>query len=360
VRITGIKVQLVEYDRPYFHWCDDLPVPPTHVTAPFLRILTDEGIEGHCFGAIDVVDAGINAVNGLLVGEDPLNRERIWHRFWKASRWRGFQGRLGTVDIALWDLVGKMTGQPVYKLLGGFRDEIPAYASTLTLDSVEEYADLARDCVERGYSAIKLHIWGKARRDLQACQAVREAVGDEIVLMLDASSMHTLEEATWFGRALEEMNYYFYEEPIDHFNLTGLVELRKRLRIPLAVAETTNGSVYDAATHLKMGTGDIVITDPLFKAGFTGSMKTANLWEAYGLRCKVHGSDIACLHTALAIPSNPYFESWVPEGIMQVPGIRTAATEVGRDGLVRAWPKPGLGMEIDWAWIDAHTTRTLE
>lgn len=359
-RITGVKVQLVRFERPYYHWCDDLPVPPTTVTSPFLRILTDAGIEGHCFGAIDVVDAGIDAVAKLLIGEDPFNRERIWERFWKAARWRGFQGRLGTVDVALWDLVGKLVGQPVYKLLGGYRDEIPAYASTLTLDSVEEYEELALRCVEKGYQAIKLHVWGKPEKDLLACRAVRKAVGDRIILMLDSSSMYTLEDATWMGHALEEMSYYWFEEPIDHFNLVGLAELRTRLRIPLAVAEATNGSVYEAATHLKMGTGEIVITDPLFKAGFTGSIKTAHLWEAFGLRCAVHGSDVACLHAACAIPSSRFFESWVPEGFLQTPGIHTTATEIDTRGYARPGQQPGLGVELDWGWLNAHTVQTLE
>jgi L-alanine-DL-glutamate epimerase-like enolase superfamily enzyme len=331
-----------------------------------LRIQTDAGIEGVCFDATDVVDAGIAAVSALLIGEDPMNRERIWHRFWKAGRMRGFRGRLGTVDVALWDLFGKATGMPVYKLLGGYRDEIPAYASTLTLDSVEEYGELARTCVDKGYTAIKLHIWGKVRKDFAAAQIVRREVGDDVILMLDASSMYTSEEAEWMGRGLEELGYYFFEEPIDHWNMTGLAELRKRLKIPLAVAETSDGSVYDAVTHLKLGTGDIVITDPMFKAGFTGAMKTANLWEAYGMRVKVHGSDIACLHTALAVPSNRFFERIVrgsPDGLDESffapPGIRTAAGEIDRAGLVRAWDKPGLGIEVDWAWIDSHTTGTL-
>jgi L-alanine-DL-glutamate epimerase-like enolase superfamily enzyme len=205
MRIAGITVRKIRFERAYFHWCDDLPVPPTTLTSPFLRIQTDEGLEGHCFNAIDVVDAGIDSVATLLVGQDPFNRERIWHRFWKAARWRGYQGRLGTVDVALWDLVGKAVSQPVYRLLGGYRDEMPAYASTLTLDSVQEYEDLAVRCVEKGYQAINLHVWGKPEKDLHACRAVRTVVGDDIVLMLDSSSMYTLEEATWMGRALEEM-----------------------------------------------------------------------------------------------------------------------------------------------------------
>ncbi len=98
---------------------DDLPVPPTTVTSPWLRIQTDAGLAGTCFGATDVVDAGIEAVKSLLVGEDPLNRERLWHRFWKAARWRGFQGTLGTVDVALWGLFGQAATLPVYMLLGG-------------------------------------------------------------------------------------------------------------------------------------------------------------------------------------------------------------------------------------------------
>ena len=119
MRITGSTVQLIQFERAPYHWCDDLPVPPTTVTSPLLRIHTDAGLTGTCFGATDVVDAGIEAVKSLLVGEDPLNRERLWHRFWKAARWRGFQGKLGTVDVALWGLFGQAATLPVYTLLGG-------------------------------------------------------------------------------------------------------------------------------------------------------------------------------------------------------------------------------------------------
>jgi L-alanine-DL-glutamate epimerase-like enolase superfamily enzyme len=352
MRITGVTVQLVPFVRAPFHWCDDLPVPPTTAASPSLRIATAAGLEGHCFGATDVVDAGIAAVKGLLIGAAPMDRERIWHRFWKAGRWRGFRGKLGTV-----------AGPPVAKLLGGYRDEVPAYASTHTLDSVEEYAELAHRCVERGDTAIKLHLWGRGRRDLAACQAARRAVGDGVALMLDASSMDTIEEAVWIGRALAGLAYASFEEPIDHFNHVGLLELRRRLSIPLAVGEATAGRVYDAATHLKLGTGDSIITDPLtdplFKAGVTGSIKTARLWEAYGLRRKAHGSDSACRHCALAIPRNPYFESRTPEGFFQTPGIGAAATEIDGRGMARAWDRPGLGMELDRDWLDAHTVGLL-
>jgi L-alanine-DL-glutamate epimerase-like enolase superfamily enzyme len=359
MKITEIRVQIVEYEREFYHWCDDVPVPPSTVRAPFLRILTDEGVEGHCFSASGAADGGIGDIASWLVGQDPLNRERIWQRFWKGVR-GGLQSKLSAVDIALWDLAGKALGQPVYKLLGGYRDEMPAYASTNTLDSVEEYAELARECVAKGYRAFKLHIWGRPEDDVAACRIVRETVGNDVVLMLDASSQYSVEQALWVGRALEELDYYWLEEPIDHYNLSGLADLGRKLRIPLAVGEATQGAVSDAANHIKMGVGDIFLTDPTLKAGFTGAIKTAHLWEAFGLRCAVHGSGIACLQAALAIPSCRFFESRVPEGISQCHGIRTAATEVDANGFVRAWQAPGLGVEIDWDFVNRHTVATFE
>ncbi len=359
MKIASVKVQVIEYERTFYHWCDDLPVPPTTVHSPFLRIVTDDGLEGHCFGAPGFGEGGVGDVGAWLVGQDPLNRERIWQRFWKAAR-SGWQGKLAAVDVALWDLLGKATGQPVYKLLGGYRDEIPAYASSNTLDSVEEYAELAHECVERGYRAFKLHIWGRPKDDVAACRIVRETVGDDVVLMLDASSQYSVEDAIWVGRALEELNYYWLEEPIDHYNFSGLAELGRKLRIPLAVGEATQGSVSDAANHIKLGVGEIFLTDPMLKAGFTGAIKTAHLWEAFGLRCAVHGSVIACLHTALAIPSCRFFESRVPEGISQCHGIHTSATEIDANGMVHPWQKPGLGVEIDWGFLDKHTVATLD
>ena len=165
-----------------------------------------------------------------MVCEDALDREKIWQRLWD-------MGRMGTeivevlaaFDAALWDLAAKAADVPLYKYLGACRDKVPAYASTFTQETVADYEPLARDCVDRGYKAIKLHAFGEVKKDLEACRLVRETVGDDIELMLDASTAYTYEEALWADRELEKLNFYWLEEPMRDYETTGLQELHRRL-----------------------------------------------------------------------------------------------------------------------------------
>jgi L-alanine-DL-glutamate epimerase-like enolase superfamily enzyme len=355
VKITGIKVHHYEWERGPYHWRDGImPNRPT-ARGALLRILTDEGVEG-----LSPYRAGasLEEVKYQLIGEDPLDRERIWHKFWRNLRTSNLGLAIGSVDCALWDLFGKVSNMPVYKLLGGMRDRVPAYASTVTLDSLEEFMALADECLEKGYKAIKLHAWGRLEEDAALCRALRKKVGDQITLMYDASSMFNLfEDAVWFGRQLEEEGYYWYEEPMDHFNMTALARLATELDIPLAVAEATHGGPWDALAHIKAGAADIVLTGPLdtYKGGFTGVLKTAHICEGYAIMCAIHGASIASLHAACSIYNTRYFERLVPETYYAAPGIKDASTEIDAEGYAHPWNEPGLGIRVDWDWVEEHS-----
>ena len=136
MKITGLKVHLLEWERPPHHWRDGLPAGGPKGRETFLRILTDEGVEGH---STHWGDANIEELKWKLVGRDPLRIEEIWQDLWRNLRSSTFGGAIDSVDVALWDMMGKVTGQPVYRLLGGARNRLPAYASTLTLDSIKEF-----------------------------------------------------------------------------------------------------------------------------------------------------------------------------------------------------------------------------
>ena len=360
MKITGIKIHHVEWERGPYHWRDEImPSGPTARSA-LLRILTDEGIEGL---APYSAGANVEEIKWQLIGEDPLDRERIWQKFWRNLRTSHLGFAIGPVDCALWDLFGKVSDAPVYKLLGGMRDRVPAYASTVTLDSLEEYMDLAEVCLQKGYKAIKLHAWGRLEQDAELCRALRHKVGDDVELMYDASSMFNIfEDAVWFGRQLEEQGFFWYEEPMDHFIMTVLARLAAELDIPLAVAEATHGGPWDALAHINAGAADIILTGPsdAFKGGLTGVMKTAHICEGYGMMCAIHGGSIACLHAACAIYNTKYFERLVPEIYYAPPGIRDASTEIDSEGYARPWDKPGLGIQVDWDWVNKHTIRVEE
>ena len=350
MKITDVKIHYIEWERGPYHWRDEIMPSGTMAKTALLRILTDEGIEG-----ISSYKSGahIAEIKYQLVGENPMNRERIWQKLWRNLRTSQLGMAIGPIDCALWDLFGKLSNAPVYKLLGGMRDKIPAYASTVTLDSVEEYMELAEVCLDKGYKAIKLHAWGRLQEDAELCRALRQKVGDDIALMYDASSMFNIyEDALWLGRQLEELNYLWYEEPGDHFNMTVLARLAAELDIPLAAAEATHGGPWDALTHIQAGAADIILTGPLddYKGGLTGVMKTAQLCEGFGIMCAIHGSAISHLHAACSIYNSKYFERLVPETYYTPPGIRDASTEIDNEGYAQPWDSPrpryrsGLGL----------------
>ena len=146
-----------------------------------LRIQTDEGVDGVAVAPQRGVTSWLRTLSTVTSGtsssgQTRLQREWLWHRMWELDRTEEMPlYLLGLVDTALWDLAGRLAGMPTWRLLGGFRTEIPAYASTTTFASTEEYLDVADQCIELGYPAIKLHAWGDARRDAQLCTAAARA-----------------------------------------------------------------------------------------------------------------------------------------------------------------------------------------
>ena len=184
-------------------------------------------------------------------------------------------------------------------------------------------------------------------------------MGPDIELMYDASSaFNHMEDAVWFGRRLEEQNYLWYEEPMDHFNMTALAGLASELTIPLATAEATHGGPFDAMAHLRAGAADIILTGPLdrFKGGFTGVMKTSAICEAYAAMCAIHGGSIASLHAACAVPGCRYFERLIRPADHEPAGIQSAAYDIDAEGFAAPGELPGLGLRIDWDWIEKHRT----
>ncbi|MFC1526979.1 enolase C-terminal domain-like protein [Candidatus Latescibacterota bacterium] len=240
-----------------------------HETAISLtRIGTDDGAEGYCLGGSAGIMGGV--VRQAIIGEDPLFREKIWqklHKWQRLHKGSLSDGVLATVDMALWDLAGRYLGQPVYKLLGGYRTKVPAYASTMCgdelpggLDTPEAYGEFALKCKARGYPAFKLHTWmppiawaPDPKMDVAACRAVREAVGDEMRLMLDCYHHYSREEALFIGRELEKLDYYWFEEPMMEESTSSYVWLAEQLDIPVLGPETAEGKMFTRAEWIVRG-----------------------------------------------------------------------------------------------------------
>lgn len=315
MHIADVTFELEELPaQPLFDWRVGLPGSEPATTGGILRLTTDAGITGEARTGRGLVMADIVArrFRDELLGQDPMHRENLWHRMWELDRREGFPPyALGVVDIALWDLAGKAMGEPVHRLLGTYRESMPAYASTVTYGSVEEYLDVADQCLAAGFRAIKVHAWGDSRRDAILCDKLRAHVGDDIDLMYDGSAGFDLASAVYLGRALSTAGFRWYEEPMREYSVTAYRLLADRVDIPLLVGETTHGAHMNIADFISSGCATAVRTSPHLKAGITGAMRIAHLAESFLMNAEVHASGQVQRHLCMAIPNNSYYESLV-------------------------------------------------
>jgi L-alanine-DL-glutamate epimerase-like enolase superfamily enzyme len=350
------------------------PGPEHDATQTLLRIVTDTGIEGYSFGASRGPIERI--VKPILLGQDPFYRERIWQQLKERQRLNLatlYDGVLAHVDMALWDLAGRALGQPVYKLLGGFRDKVKAYASTMCgddlpggLDTPEAYARFALACKAQGYTAFKLHTWQPpipcapdVKRDIAACAAVREAVGPEMVLMLDPFHYYSREEALALGRGLERLDYYWMEEPMDEHSTSSYVWLTEQLDLRICGPETAEGKMQTRAEWIVRGAADISRGGVGDLGGITPLMKVAHLAESFGMRMEVHGGGAGNLHAlcAIGIPGEFYERGLLHPFVdyeQPAPWLNAIADPMDDEGYVHISSRPGLGLDINFEYIREH------
>jgi L-alanine-DL-glutamate epimerase-like enolase superfamily enzyme len=347
MRITHVETHRVHIPgaNPPFRWREGLPGSPPDGEGIVLLLRTDDGAEGVALltrpgSAPQLEDAVDRFFRAELVGADPLLRERLWRRAWEIDRIEELPlVILGAVDVALWDLASRSVGLPLWQFLGGFRTSIPAYASTTTFATVEEFLDVADQSLELGYPAIKLHAWGDARRDAKLCDALREHVGDDVPLMFDGSAGFDLPDAIHVGQALSRNDYLWYEEPMREFSIHSYQRLQAAVSVPLLVAETSDGAHMNVADFISAGTATFgVRADTVLKGGVTGSLRIAHLADSFNIRAEVHGSDAPNRHLVMAIPNTTYYESLVTST------TTTRERYVNADGMVLAPVGPGIGL----------------
>lgn len=332
-----------------------------------LRIRTSSGVDGYCVGGSS---ATAEVARRILVGLNPLDREYIHYRMREIQRLerQAFSDRnIGVIDQALWDMAGKLTGLPVYKLLGGFRDRVPAYASTMCgddipggLDTPEAYGKFAAACKELGYPGFKLHTWmhpygPDLKRDIAACQAVRDAVGPDMDLMLDPHHFYTREEALYLGRALEELDYHWMEEPMDEHSISSYVWLTENLDLTIVGPETAEGHIYTRAEWILRGASD-VSRYGMGLGGITPAMKAVHLCESFLMRLEIHGNGSGSLHVlgAMSIPGEYYEKGLLHPHVdydAERPWLKTPVDAIDSEGFVAIPQGPGLGEDLDWDFI---------
>lgn len=362
MKITDIKCYVVPHTagQPRFHWRKGLPgdgdgTPPGQTTySALLKVETDEGYIGHASSgrAYRLADIVRRRLKPLFVGQDPLMTEALWHDIWELDRLEEFAVHdLGLLDIACWDIKSQAAGLPLYQLLGGNAPRVPAYASTVTWDTMDEYERHIKECLDEGFFAFKLHASGDAKWDAELSRNLRKWTGDHADLMFDGSAGWDYVTSLWFGRVLEEVNFLWYEEPMREFDITSYSELCAALTIPVLAAETCDGCHWNASTWIQQRALDMMRVSVGFKGGFTGAMKVAHLAESFGMRAQVHGGGWHNAHLCAAIPNNDYYEALVIDS-EQIEGLKNMGPLSIIDGYLTVPDEPGAGPQPDWAKVE--------
>ena len=341
-----------------------------------ITIETNDGIRGEYVtmwgGTRGALAQALQLVSDLP-GKDSDMRE-LFYTDWQ--RRLGHQDRMGIgpVDICLWDLAGKEAGKPIYKMLGGYRDRLPAYACAYhgdhngMLDSYEAFCDFAEYCYSIGYRAFKHHAWFNPDPKVEAelIRRLGKAVGDKMTLMYDASTdLKTFADALYVGKACDDANYFWYEDPYRDNATSAFAhkKLRGMLKTPLLITEHLRG-LEPKADFIMAGGTDFVRADPEYDQGITGAIKIGRMAESFGLDCEVHAVGPAQRHVMASLRNANYYE------IAQVaPKLKNAIPQcyaceysddlhsVDADGTVYVPQGPGLGVTYDWDWVNKRTTK---
>ncbi len=336
-----------------------------HQPAGLLHLVTDEGLEGHCTGVTaSAVDVDLAAP--ILVGTNPLDRERTWWAMQEPDKGLPPALRAG-IDVALWDLTAKIAGRPLFRHLGGFRNRVPVCrASTAGGDtsraagaSGPEIVTEAKDAKRAGFKAYRFGIclFGERADEnalVQLVHEVRAAVGPDFPLILDGRARYVVDEAIRIGKALDEAGFFYFDRPRPRNDHTGGKQVADEIDTPTS-AEVC--SPIEASQVMTLQSADHIRTGVCGAGGITDVLKAARCAEAFGAYCHLDGAGIsdgfAHIQVAGVLRNTPFLEM---TGQEIAPPFVLNPLQI-EDGFVHLPDQPGLGMEID---LDAVTDMTSE
>lgn len=378
MKITKIEIvrnkrpiELPEPWRPA--WWEPDADPVKGLDFSFYKVYTDEGI----VGIGPTTSPGLDRfVKKLLIGFDPFYVERFWEIAMKGRELSLGRQSYGGLEIALWDIIGKVLRKPVYKMMGAYRDKIMAYVATSQLRSPEEHVKQALKFLDLGIKAIKLRMHrANLEDDIRVVRAVRDAVGDEMIIMVDANQNNlsinyefwSFNMAVKVARELEKLNVYWLEEPLPKFDLRSLARLSDMVDIYIAGGEHAT-CIYELRDALLIGAYDVIQPDVILgNIGITGIRKLAIIADGFGKYIVPHvcgggnnGLYLAATLQALGTIKNaPFIEytldlpSLVPEYLHAI--LKEPIT-IDKDGYVKIPEEPGIGIELNEEFISKYVS----
>jgi len=333
-----------------------------------VKVTTDEGIVG--YGEVDssplvakaIIDAPVShticrGLRHLVLGQDPFAHEMLWHRMYNGAIYHGRRGAvlqaMSGIDLALWDIMGKALGVPVYRLLGGsFRKEVRAYASALWGDNLRHTGDKVRRYRDQGFTAVKMGwepLGQDADYDVQLVRAMREAAGPKMDVLIDVGFAWDAKTAIQMCRRFAEFDIFWLEEPLHPDNLEGYRRLSDAVetRIAAGEEESCRAGYLDL---MDRGRIDVVQVDVTRAGGLTEARKIAWLAHDRGLPVVNHSftTDIniaASLHLLASIPNAIFLEFCVEDSPLRMELCREPIQVI--EGMARVPETPGLGVEIN-------------
>ena len=353
--------------------------------ALLVEVVTDEGLiglgEAAHFGGPMASTAQVieHELKPYLIGENPNDIERLWERMhrraYKHARGGIVIAAISGIDIALWDLRGKMANMPVWRLLGGYRKRVPAYATGgfyAEGKGVRELVSEMESYVKAGFRAVKMKVGRNSDVELSALRAsnergvaevslatdiervaaVRKAIGPDIRLAVDANGAWDVATAVKMGRAMEAFDIYWYEEPVWPDDVEGSREVAEKLSIAVAGYETCSYGIVDFARYISARAVHFVQPDVAWAGGLTESLKIAHLAQAANLPIAphIHGSAVAVaagLHLLGAVRNGSMAETVFPAHELMTDLVREPLTLDPASGEIELSERPGLGIELD-------------
>jgi L-alanine-DL-glutamate epimerase-like enolase superfamily enzyme len=352
-----VKITAVETIRYQPTWDD--PFAPRQRIFVAVRVRTDDGLVGHSRAWGAHVAAIRDHLTPVLLGEDARNVERLWTRMEAVTvpllgQEPLLMAAIGSLDIALWDLLGQSLGRPCWQLLGGYRDWVPAYADVPTRASTPtELGEQLAVCVQQGYQAVKFHILRPDPDHIVAeTQAARAAIGPDVRLMVDIFRALDPVSAIAVARRLEPYDIFWLEEPVRWSDQPlGLALVARGSRIPVAGGEGAS-TLYECRALLEGGGLSYLQADIISAGGYTAWRKIAGLAEAFHVKIAPHGAGFPELsaHLVAAMPNGVIVPATTPN---QPPEVWAHLYEdfAIANGRIQLTERPGLGLTFDETFL---------
>lgn len=359
-------MKITEITTEEYRWPRKTPITNglhtyTHVNFALVRIKTDEGIEGIGLGeGGDIWRSTIKELTHHLVGQDPHNTERLWHKMWvpKLIGRRGLTTRaISSVDIGLWDIKAKAANLPLYKLLGGFRDAVPTYVAGGYYEEGKGLKELAaemEDNVKMGARAIKMKVGAvPLREDAERVRVVRDAIGPDVKLLVDANCAYRWYSAVQFAKLIEPYDVYWFEEPVQADDYAGHRKLSQQTSIPIATGENEY-TRYGFRDLINQEAAAIFNADAKILGGVTEFMKVAALAQANDLDIAPHGSQDIHVHLVAAISNGLILEFYRDTVDPMWGRIYQDTLTLNADGTVSPPNVPGIGVNPNYSVLQEH------